>query len=256
MISSLTTKGALATFEALALGAVDFVAKPDGTISLSLDAIASELVAKVRTAAASRVRPKAATPRTAWAEVAKKESERPAKPPLTGASAAATGVVVIGVSTGGPQTLEAILPRLPADLPWPVVLAQHMPAAFTQSFAERLNRMSALNVVEVARPVAIVPGTVYIARGDADLALMRRSEGIMASPRPASDRYIWHPSVDCLARSALDLYKPECIIGVLLHDRYSQGWRQDDSRVRKELRRVRHAEGADSARRSVSRIGR
>jgi two-component system chemotaxis response regulator CheB len=207
MVSSLTTKGALATFEALALGAVDFVAKPDGTISLNLDAVARELEIKVRAAVGSRVQRKAALPQA-------KDREPLAKPPP--ARAAAPGVVVIGVSTGGPQTLESILPRLPGDLPWPVVLAQHMPAAFTKSFAERLDRMCALNVVEVSRPVVIAPGTVYIARGDADMTLVRRPEGVMAAPRPSSSRYTWHPSVDALAASALEIFPPTSIIGVLL----------------------------------------
>jgi two-component system chemotaxis response regulator CheB len=125
-------------------------------------------------------------------------------------------VVVIGVSTGGPQTLESILPRLPADLPWPVVLAQHMPAAFTQSFAARLDRMCAVRVVEVSRPTVIAPGTVYIARGDADMTLTRRADGIVAAPRPSSSRYVWHPSVDALASSALEILPPASIIGVLL----------------------------------------
>ena len=211
MVSSLTTKGALATFEALALGAVDFVAKPDGTMSLSLDAIARELEIKVRSAIGSRVQRKSILPQTL-----QKEREPLSKPPPSRALGAAAGVVVIGVSTGGPQTLEGILPRLPADLPWPVVLAQHMPATFTQSFAARLDRMCAMNVVEVARPTVIVPGTVYIARGDADMTLARRPDGIVASPRPASNRYTWHPSVDALASSALEVFPAASIIGVLL----------------------------------------
>lgn len=211
MVSSLTTKGALATFEALALGAVDFVGKPDGTISLNLDAVARELEIKVRSAVGCRVQRKANVP-----TVIKQDCERLQKSPAPRAAAAAPGVVVIGVSTGGPQTLELLLPYLPADLPWPVVLAQHMPAAFTQSFAARLDKMCALNVVEVSRPTVIAPGTVYIARGDADMTLTRRSDGVAAAPRPASGRYTWHPSVDALAASALEAFPPTSIIGVLL----------------------------------------
>lgn len=211
MVSSLTTQGALATFEALALGAVDFVAKPGGTISLSMDAVARELEVKVRSAAGSRVQRKIGLPRSL-----KQDRERSNKPPPVRVTGDVPGVVVIGVSTGGPQTLEAILPRLPADLPWPVVLAQHMPAAFTQSFAGRLDRMCELNVVEASHPIAIAPGMVCIARGEADMMLVRRNEGVMAAPRPASNRYTWHPSVEALAFSALEVFPPAAIIGVML----------------------------------------
>ncbi len=234
MVSSLTTKGALATFEALALGAVDFVAKPDGTMSLNLDTVACELEIKVRSAIGSRVRRATVLPQALknnlpqalknnLPQALKNDREPAIKPSPARTAVAAPGVVVIGVSTGGPQTLEAILPRLPADLPWPVVLAQHMPAAFTRSFAGRLDRMCAVNVVEVSRPTVIVPGTVYIARGDADMILVRRPEGITASPRPASNRYTWHPSVDALASSALEVFPPTSIIGVLLTGMGSDG---------------------------------
>jgi two-component system chemotaxis response regulator CheB len=211
MVSSLTTKGALATFEALALGAVDFVGKPDGTMSLNLDSVARELEIKVRSAVGCKVRGRDSRPSSESA------AGKPTPvPPRTKTSGKAVGIVVIGVSTGGPQTLELILPKLPADFPWPVVVAQHMPSGFTKSFAERLDRMSALNVVEVSRQLSVVPGTVYIARGDADVTLVKRGEEIIAAPRPSATSYLWHPSVDALVYSALEVAAATSIIGVLL----------------------------------------
>ncbi len=211
MVSSLTTKGALATFEALALGAVDFVGKPDGTMSLNLDSVARELEIKVRAAVGSKVRGSSNRP-----TVERAVGKAAPAPTRTAKRGTAAGIVMIGVSTGGPQTLELILPKLPADFPWPVVVAQHMPSGFTKSFAERLDRMSALNVVEVSRQLPVVPGTVYIARGDADMTLVKRGDEIIAAPRPSSTSYLWHPSVDGLVYSALEVAPASSLIGVLL----------------------------------------
>jgi two-component system chemotaxis response regulator CheB len=213
MVSSLTTKGALATFEALALGAVDFVAKPNGTISLNLDAVANDLEIKVRSAVGSRFQRKPRQTQQTQTPLTDRDRSR------TGAGAHIAppeGVVVIGVSTGGPQALELVLPQLPAELRWPVLVAQHMPAAFTGSFAQRLDRLCALRVVEVAHPMPIAPGTIYLARGETDMVLARRTDGVTAMPRPTSERYTWHPSVDALAESALKTFAPTAIIGVLL----------------------------------------
>jgi len=130
MVSSLTEKGALATLEALNLGAVDYIAKPGGTISLTLDQIALQLVQKVRVAAKSRIRGSMAPgslvhklrrERESLAQVARKSAPR----------VSADSIVIIGTSTGGPRTLEDVLPFLPADFPCPVLVAQHMPAALS-----------------------------------------------------------------------------------------------------------------------------
>ena len=83
------------------------------------------------------------------------------------------GVTLIGVSTGGPRTLEDILPELPADYPHAVVVAQHMPAGFTGPFARRLDSICAVSVEEVHRPTKLIGGRVYIARGDADVVIER-----------------------------------------------------------------------------------
>lgn len=215
MVSSLTEKGALATFEALNLGAVDYIAKPGGTISLSIGDIKDELVNKVRTAARSR--PKTQGRARGLAQRLREEREQSARRPLAvRRGVAGDGVVVIGVSTGGPRTLEEILPQLPADFPWPVLVAQHMPAAFTRSFAERLNSICHLEVVEVASPMNIESGYVYVAKGGADMLLVQRAGKATLIAKPESKAHLWHPSVELLGRSVLEHYDAARVLGVML----------------------------------------
>ena len=218
MVSSLTAAGAEATLQSLSLGAVDFVRKPDGTISLSIERIGNELRAKVRAAAGARVRRSTGlrgrlesergwiVAHAAGRGVSSEGRIAPGRP----------GMVLVGVSTGGPGTLEEILPRLPADFPWPVLVAQHMPGGFTGVFARRLNDLSAVRVVEVTNQMPIEPGTVYIAKGDADLLVLKRGTAYVAAPVPASPEHLWHPSVTRLVRSAADVAPSDRLIGVQL----------------------------------------
>jgi two-component system chemotaxis response regulator CheB len=221
MISSLTNKGAEATLEAIELGAIDFVAKPDGTISLEIDRLRPILVEKVRGAAKVQIRRTlrlterirhqfrgaAALPQTAT----------PARPKTVAAKAGlSSGLVLIGTSTGGPAALDVVLPQLPLGFPWPILVAQHMPANFTGPFAKRLDRICELKVVEVSRPMNLLGGTIYIGRGDADLIVAQRSSEIHAMPVPARRDYPWHPSVERLVTSAMELYEPSRLVGVLM----------------------------------------
>ncbi len=216
MVSSLTEAGALATFEALNLGAVDYIVKPGGTISLSIGQITEELVGKVRAAAAARIK-KARPAAGALVQRLREEHKKIAARPLTlRRGVAAEGLVLIGVSTGGPRTLEDILPRLPADFPWAVLVAQHMPAAFTKSFADRLDRACALHVVEASAPMVVEPGTVYIAKGSADMVLALRAGKLTVLPKPESAAHLWHPSVELLGRSALEHCDPARLTAVML----------------------------------------
>ncbi|WNV06186.1 chemotaxis-specific protein-glutamate methyltransferase CheB [Candidatus Methylospira mobilis] len=213
MVSSLTEKGALATFEALALGAVDYVGKPEGTISLSIDLIRRELISKVRTA--SRARPKTAR---GLASRIKDErtQQKPPCPAIVRRGIAGEGVVIIGVSTGGPGTLEDILPLLPADLPWPVLVAQHMPASFTLPFAVRMNELCPLRVIEAARAMPLEAGAIYIGKGGADLVLTRRGACVTVLAMPESKDFLWHPSVELMGRSALEHCDPARVVAVML----------------------------------------
>ncbi|MBO9711445.1 chemotaxis-specific protein-glutamate methyltransferase CheB [Sphingomonas sp.] len=212
MLSSLTEEGADETLEAMALGAVDFVAKPRGAISLEIEAMAPELADKVRAAARARVSRTARLTERVRLATAK---ARPAAEPRTPIKPRDPGLVLVGVSTGGPPALDALLAPLPADFPWPIVIAQHMPASFTGPLARRLDRLCALTVEEVAKPAPLRPGHVYIARGDADLLISRRAGALAAVPAPAGEA-LWHPSVDRLVASAMQHVAPEVLIGVLM----------------------------------------
>ena len=216
MVSSLTEKGALATFEALNLGAVDYVAKPGGTISLSIGEIKNELINKVRAAARARLKGQKPNPRglvQRLREERQKSTRDPAPAPRTQTG---EGLLLIGVSTGGPRTLEDILPFLPADFPWPVLVAQHMPSAFTKPFADRLNELCALSVVEAAHPITLLPGTIYIGKGGADMVLVRRVGKLTVIAKPENQAYLWHPSVELLGRSALEHVDPSRVVAVML----------------------------------------
>jgi two-component system chemotaxis response regulator CheB len=220
MISSLTEAGADVTLEAMQLGAVDFIAKPQGAISLEIDALAPRLVEKVRAAArarprsslrlAERVRLKvgaqAAAPRPQ--PTARRRAAQPAL--------AHEGIVLVGTSTGGPPALDALLGPLPADFPWPIIVAQHMPASFTGPLARRLDRLCALEVVEVVRPMPLQAGRVFIARGDADIILGGRTAGPVVLAAPSLPEHRWHPSVDRLVQSAMEQFDASRLIGVLM----------------------------------------
>jgi len=222
MLSALTTEGAEETLEALTLGAVDFVAKPTGAVSLKIDALADELIETVRSAASARVRRthrlaervRMKTQGVAHAPVAPaRKAPEPSDQPSMGDL---PGLVVIGASTGGPPALDAVLGALPEKFPWPVVVAQHMPASFTGSLARRLDGFCRLRVVEAAQATRLEPGLVVVARGDADMILSRRAGGIVALPAPQDERRRWHPSVDRLVESARQVIPANRLAGVLL----------------------------------------
>ena len=223
MVSSLTEKGALATFEALNLGAMDYVAKPGGTISLTLDQVKPDLLAKVRAAAHAKLGKRPVTPVTRPAQSAqglrqrlideRESTQRTAPaPPVLGSQ----GLLIIGVSTGGPRALEQVLPALPGNFPWPVLVAQHMPGRFTGPFAARLDGLCEMTVVEVSRPMPVQTGTIYIGKGGADMVLTRRAGVLTVLPKPESPEHLWHPSVELLARSALEHTNPANLVAVML----------------------------------------
>ena len=217
MVSSLTEQGALATFEALNLGAVDYVAKPGGTISLTIKEVSVELVAKVRAAVHIKIKSKK-SPVTGLAQRMREDREKVAAKDnySTRWKEGKNGLVIIGVSTGGPRTLEEILPLLPANYPYPILVAQHMPAAFTKSFAERLNNSCRLEVLEVATPKAVEPGFIYIAKGGADMVVAMRGGKLTVLPKPEAANFLWHPSVELMGRSVLENCDAADVIAVML----------------------------------------
>lgn len=189
---------------ALELGAVDLVRKPTAAALSSLYDIRGDLVDKVRTAAASRV----VVP----------EDDDPPPLPLSHAlrgTSHNTSVIVIGASTGGPQALTKLLPQLPADLPVPVALVLHIVEGFTRSLAERLDRVSALRVVETFEGRVIRPGEVAVAPGGAHLTLLRNSDGTATSRLVHEPESLHRPAVDVLFKSAAAAFG-RGVLGVVL----------------------------------------
>ncbi|RLB88917.1 MAG: chemotaxis response regulator protein-glutamate methylesterase [Deltaproteobacteria bacterium] len=214
MVSSLTQEGALTSYEALELGAVDFVGKPGGTISRDIGKVGEDIIYKIKAAArANRKRLGRVRVKHNRAEPAKriKQMTRPGK---------SNGkIVVIGQSTGGPNTILEILPFLPEDLGAPVIVIQHMPGSFTPSFAQRLNNNCALPFKEAERGDIIEPGHGYLAPGDTHLLLAPRGTNkpgalIRLSPKPEDTLH--KPSVDVTMMSVLDLFGGPNIVAVLL----------------------------------------
>ena len=249
MVSSLTEAGAATTLKALELGAVDFAAKPAGAISLKIDELADTLVEKVRAAAAAKVRKShrlverlrlKATDNASLPVPAPRPKPRPRPRPRTAplpAGGAFERLVLVGCSTGGPQALDVFLTGLPADFPWPVVVAQHMPATFTGPLARRLDELCALAVIEVTGPTPLQPGLVYVAKGDADILVSSRAGGPVVMPAPMSKDYRWHPSVDRMVQSAIERLGAERLVGVLM-----TGMGSDGAAAMTRL----HAEGGDT----------
>jgi len=211
MISSLTQEGAVITLEALELGAVDFVAKPGGTVSLGIGRLKEEILAKVKAAARARIRLRQA------------RKVRLSGPPLRAAGPGTergrhlSKVVIIGASTGGPRTLMDILPYLPQDLPAAVLVVQHMPENFTASFAQRLDQCCQLAVKEAADGDEVTPGKVLVARGGYHLKVWKKPGGrpvATLSRQPANVLYI--PSVNVTMQSVLENVLPRNVVGVLL----------------------------------------
>ena len=175
MLSSLTQSGAELTMKALHFGAVDFVPKPSGTISLDIAKVSEDIVRKVRVAALARpqvrkmrygaaVSPGLAQPKVQETLVPRIESRRLEK------------LVLIGTSTGGPKALHEVIPRLPGDLGAAILIVQHMPPGFTASLAQRLDGISRLKVKEAEHGEIVVPGTAYIAPGDRHLLVTPKQE--------------------------------------------------------------------------------
>ena len=221
MISALTEEGAEATLEAMDLGAIDFVVKPGGTVSLEIDRLGPLLVQRVRAAANAHIHralrlTERIRHRLRGAAGSRRSDRAPRKSSATTKAELAPGLVLIGTSTGGPAALDIVLPQLPSDFPWPVMVAQHMPATFTGYFAQRLDRRCELRVVEVSRPVPLVAGTIYIGRGDADLIVAPRSTGMIAMSVPGRRDYLWHPSVERMVTSALAQYEATRLVGVMM----------------------------------------
>ena len=221
VISSLTHEGALATFEALELGAVDFVSK-SGTMSLDAEQLAEEIVYKVHSAVRAQMRrgrrERYQAQRGGRAQPRRAEVQSARRSTLPAAAVSSDLVVAIGVSTGGPSTLMDIVPALPADLPAAVIVVQHMPPKFTFSFAQHLNEASALPVKEAEANEPVQAGQVYVAPGGYHMSLALNARGtdkILRLSQRADQELLFCPSVDVMFDSVARLYGAKAV-GVLL----------------------------------------
>ena len=199
MISTLTERGAEVTMRALEMGAVDFVAKPRIGVADGLSELSSQIVEKIRIAAAAHVKRAASAPPTSALGGA---SPVAARAPLASIGRVSTEkLICIGASTGGTEAIKEILTRMPADSPG-IVITQHMPPGFTTSFAARLNSLCQITVQEAANGERILPGHAYIAPGGKQFRVDRSGANYVAIVEEGELVNRHRPSVEVLFRSA------------------------------------------------------
>jgi two-component system chemotaxis response regulator CheB len=202
MISTLTEKGTDITLQALALGAVDYVAKPSANGN-GLVALANEIVSKVRVAASANI------------GNARGSSTTAVRPPVAGGFFPKSGfVIAIGASTGGVEAIRDVLMSLPENCP-PVLVVQHIPALFSRSYARRIDKECLPTIHEASHMQAIEAGSVYIAPGDQHLSI-KRSDGQLYCILSQSDKVSGHrPSVDVLFSSIARVMGGKCVAALL-----------------------------------------
>jgi two-component system, chemotaxis family, protein-glutamate methylesterase/glutaminase len=217
MFSVLSERGAAATLEALTLGADDYVTKPSNVSDLAdgIKRIRSQLLPKLKALCDPSEEPSKL--RRAIEEppsLSQKSNVSPPNPSVARSSpssqppggTARVDVIAIGTSTGGPNALAEVIPRLPRDLPVPVLIVQHMPPTFTRFLAERLAATSAIPVVEAIEGDRLEPGKVWIAPGDFHMTVRRDLTMIRIAINQLERENSCRPSVDVLFRSVAQVY--------------------------------------------------
>lgn len=214
MVSSLTQKSADATFRALELGAIDFVAKPAMDTLRGLQECSDEIVSKVKAAAGAHV------------GVGQRAVIRPA---ASGSLRLTNQLIAIGASTGGTEAIREVIQRFPAGAP-PTVIVQHMPPGFTASFADRLNGLCAVSVREATDRERVLPGNILIAPGDKQMEVLRDGAEFRVRVFDGEPVNRHKPSVDVLFDSCAKSVCPNAI-GVIL-----TGMGADGARGMKRMR--------------------
>lgn len=211
MLSAYTTEGGEATMRALDYGAVDFVAKPSGTISLNLETVADRLLEALRAASTANlsVIPVRLPRRMEGAEPPQAKRLRLADAPLSDVA------VVIAASTGGPRALAELIPRLRVPLGAAVLVVQHMPARFTRTLAERLDGLEGLPVSEAADGEPVRKDHVYLAPGDFHMRVVRDADGVRIALDQEPSVWGVRPAADPLFRSVAEVYGARSV-GVVL----------------------------------------
>lgn len=200
MFSTLTLRGGTATLDALAMGASDYVTKPSnvGSVGAAKEAIRQELIPKIKTLCGFRS--KIDPPLVPLSGV------RTLPPLQSRPRTSKVEIITIGVSTGGPNALAAVIPALPKDLPVPVVIVQHMPPVFTRLLAERLATLCNHPVMEASDGDRPRPGSIWIAPGGSHTILSRESGEVVLRLHHGPMENSCRPSVDVLFRSAAEVY--------------------------------------------------
>jgi len=201
MLSSVTKTGADQTLRALQLGAIDFIAKPSGSISLDIDKVKDEILGKIRIAAGAR---KKLQNLNIISEPDKKSFKNQSK--SAGTMRDLHQLVLIGTSTGGPKALYQVIPRLPAEIKAGVLVVQHMPPGFTRSLAERLDTISQIRVKEAEQGEQVLPGTAYIAPGDYHLKVRHEKSALLVELDQSPPRGGLRPAADVMFESAAREY--------------------------------------------------
>jgi two-component system chemotaxis response regulator CheB len=203
MFSTLTERGAAATLEALSLGASDYVTKPSNTGSMAagVEAVRTELIPKVKALCRQRI------PKIPQTVPRSQPAVRRLKRPIE--------IVAIGTSTGGPNALAEVLPRLPGNFPVPVVVVQHMPPIFTRFLAERLATLSAIKVAEGQPDNDLSPGYAWIAPGDFHMTVARNGLRSRLALNQGPPEHSCRPAVDVLFRSVASAYRASTLAVVM-----------------------------------------
>ena len=220
MVSTLTCEGAKATFEALEAGAIDYVPKNVTDCKDSQAAFQQALLAKVAEAAHSRHRRVMPVQRPA---VVTSSGVRPTASKFAHRK---IGYVGIGASTGGPVALQEVLSRIPVTFPHGIVIAIHMPKAFTGPYADRLNARCSLAIREAANGDVVKAGEVLIAPGGMHTSLVKQGSQIVVRTAPTTDfpQYIYIPSVDQMLTSFCDA-SAGAMLGVILTGMGNDGFK-------------------------------
>ena len=214
IIMSVAKETAEATLTALDAGAVDFVQKPTALASEKIFEVSTELIEKVKAAGNISLNRIATAPPPLPTPVI-------SAPRISGSHSA--DIVVLGISTGGPQALKRLIPQLPEDFPVPVVMVMHMPVGYTEMYAAKLNEQSQLEVREAAEGDEVKAGRVFLAPAGRHLTLKRDASGKVVTHLDAKPFDMLHrPSVDVLFKSAAEVYGDR-ILGVVMTGMGSDG---------------------------------
>ncbi len=213
MCSTLTQRGAVATLQALSSGASDYVTKPAnvGSVTAALEMVQAQLIPKIK-AFCPWTSPAAFPPSSGRGSAAAIAGNLKGRTDAVGRQ---IDIIAIGVSTGGPNALTEVFRRLPAELPVPVVIVQHMPAVFTKYLADRLNDVSPLSVREATSGEVLQAGKAWLAPGDYHMALARTSSGIAIRLHQGPPENSCRPAVDVLFRSVAEIYGSRSLAAVL-----------------------------------------